>query len=163
MIDLTKMEAYPEVIKWHESQHGSDYDRWQRCPRGDWLLWLAGRAGVDRRSMVLAACAIAREVLHLVPADEPRPLYAIEAAEAWARGEVTLAQVGSAAAARARAAADWAPEAAEAASEAIGAAVNASEADAAREAFLEEGARIVREIISWEAVRDGLEHKGYLR
>ena len=48
---------------------------------------------VDRRRLVLAACACARTVLHLVPAGEDRPRVAIETAERWARGEATLDEV----------------------------------------------------------------------
>jgi hypothetical protein len=56
---------------------------WGDCERGDWMLWLAGRLGVDRVAIARVACAVARSVLHLVPAGEDRPRLAIEAAEAW--------------------------------------------------------------------------------
>jgi hypothetical protein len=81
-------------------------DAWAACPRGDWLLWWAARAGVDRRRIVLAACACARLALPHVAAGEERPLMAIETAERWARGEagITLAEVRAAADAAAYAA-----------------------------------------------------------
>src|SRR5208283_1422257 len=60
---------------------------WEACARPGWLLWLAGRLTMDPRPIVLAACACARTVLHLVAAGEERPRIAIEAAEAWCRGE----------------------------------------------------------------------------
>jgi len=63
--------------------------------RGDWALeWLV-KQGVDHRAVVLAACECARLALVHVPDGEERPRKAIEAAEAWARGEATLDEVDS--------------------------------------------------------------------
>jgi hypothetical protein len=56
---------------------------WDEAPRADWLLWWAGRLGVDKVLLVRCACQIARTVLHLIPAGEERPRLAIEAAERW--------------------------------------------------------------------------------
>src|ERR1700678_1043371 len=36
---------------------------WRECERGDWLLWYCARAGVERKLIVLAACACARLAL----------------------------------------------------------------------------------------------------
>ncbi len=62
------------------------------CPQRNWLFWLAGallkRGHLKREVLVVAACACARSVLHLVPAREARPRLALEVAEQWARGEV---------------------------------------------------------------------------
>jgi hypothetical protein len=81
----------------------------------------------DRKEGVRAACLCAREALRYVPAGELRPLRAIETAEAWTRGEATIAQV--------RAARDeaWAADAAYAAyaADAADAAYAADAADAA--------------------------------
>lgn len=72
---------------------------WKECTRGDWLLWLAARVGVDQQLLVIAACDCARLALGYVPLDEERPRAAIEKAHAWADGTkyVTLSQVRSAA------------------------------------------------------------------
>ena len=70
---------------------------WAGCPRGDWLLWFAAKAGVDRKLLVRAACACARTALKFVPDGELRPLQAIEAAESWCRGEATIEEVQAAA------------------------------------------------------------------
>lgn len=41
---------------------------WETCERGDWLLWITARAGVDRRLVVLAACECARlSLVHVRP------------------------------------------------------------------------------------------------
>jgi hypothetical protein len=77
---------------------------WCDCERGDWMLWLAGRLNVERVALVRVACAVARSVLHLVPAGEERPRLAIEAAEAWC-DEPSPDAAGAAAGAAAAAAA----------------------------------------------------------
>src|SRR5690349_17926772 len=51
---------------------------WNECPRADWLLWFAARRGVDKKKIVLAACACARLALKFVRAGEDRPRLAIE-------------------------------------------------------------------------------------
>jgi hypothetical protein len=69
------------------TRFGDDWERaWNECPRGDWLLAIAARAGVDRKKLVLAAAASARTALDSLPPGENRPLSAIEAAERWASG-----------------------------------------------------------------------------
>lgn len=66
---------------------------WAECPRGDWLIEIAAEAGAFKSLLVLSAAACARLALAYVPAGEGRPLAAIEAAEAWARGEAALTAV----------------------------------------------------------------------
>jgi len=72
-------------------------EAWETCERTDWMLWLAAKAEVDRKTVVLAACAVARTALQYVKPGELRPLNAIETAEAWTRGETTLEEVRRAA------------------------------------------------------------------
>src|SRR5208283_4061809 len=105
---------------------------WEACARPGWLLWLAGRLTTDPRLIVLAACACARTVLHLVAAGEERPRIAIEAAEAWCRGESAAAAAAAFAAANAAYYAAYAAAAAAAdAADAAAAAAAAADADAA--------------------------------
>ena len=128
---LKALHACSEARKWAE---GKTLDEaWATCPRGDWMLWLAGKAGVERKTVVLAACACARLALKHVPKGEKRPLAAIETAEAWARGDngMTLDMVRKAARAAAYAyAASTYAAAAYAAYAASAAAYAASAADA---------------------------------
>ena len=93
-----------EAAEWLNDR--SPKQAWLECERGDWLLWAAAKIGVDRKLVVLAACRCARDALQFVPDGEPRPLKAIEIAEAWARGEATPIAATRASAARAAAAAD---------------------------------------------------------
>lgn len=102
---LLTHRACPEAVKW-ASEYPDLPSAWAACPRGDWMLWLAAKAELcTRQQLVLAACECARLSLKYVPADEVRPLRAIETAEAWARGEATLSAVRDAAYAAASAAA----------------------------------------------------------
>ena len=54
---------------------------WETCPRGDWLIWAAGKAGISPMLLVKAIIPAARRSLVHVPAGEDRPRLAIEAAE----------------------------------------------------------------------------------
>jgi len=139
----------------YAAQHTDPAEAWESCERGDWLLWLAARAGVDRRDLVRASCAVARRALQHVPEGESRPRIAIETAEAWARREVTIAAVRDAAAdatyASAAASAAYASAAADAAADAAYAARANSLRDAANASYaaransLRDAAAIVRE------------------
>ena len=97
---LRSLGACSESIAWADG-YGSAYTTaLAACPDRSWLTWLYGRlltrGHVRREPLVIAACLCAREVLHLVPAGEERPLRAIETAEAWCRGEATLDEVRAA-------------------------------------------------------------------
>jgi hypothetical protein len=102
---LCRLEACSKARDWADGKTLSDV--YKQLHRADWWLWLATRAGVDRRRVALAACACARTALKYAPEGEKRPLHAIELTERWGRGEpgVTLEQVRQAAAYAAYAAA----------------------------------------------------------
>ena len=128
---LTTMNACSSAAQWARTQP-NPYAAWRTCPRGDWLLWWLTRAGLDRKTLVLAACDCARLVLHLDTDEQERPRKAIEAAEAWTRGAATIEDVRAAAyAAAAYADAAYADADAAAAAYADAAAYAAYAADAA--------------------------------
>lgn len=78
--------AQHDVVEWARA-YGTDWERaWNECPRGDWLLGIAARSGVDKKQIVLAAAACARLALEPIDPREERPLRGIEAAESWANG-----------------------------------------------------------------------------
>ena len=81
------------VLGWARGTPGEPEALWNAFSDGGWMLWVAGKAGVERRLLVQAACACARGVVERVPAGEDRPRRALEAAEAWTRGEVGLEAV----------------------------------------------------------------------
>jgi hypothetical protein len=82
-----------------------DPQKWWNCfERGDWMLWVIGKAAgspmsKSRKKLVLCACKCARTALPYIQKGEIRPIRAIEVAEQWARGDigVTLDDVYSAA------------------------------------------------------------------
>ena len=93
---LNDLHACGEAIDWLVEQPNL-YHAWRTCTRADWMLWLLARIGCERSTLVLCACDIARTALCHVPKGEDRPLLAIDAAEAWTRGECSLETVRAAA------------------------------------------------------------------
>ena len=75
---------------------------WAECHRGDWMLWVADRVGVDIKTLTLAKVRCARLVQHLMK--DQRSLDARVIAEAFAAGTATRAQLDAAAATAAYAA-----------------------------------------------------------
>ena len=131
---LTSNYACTESLEWLSDR---DLDTaWAECPRGDWLLWLTAKAGIDRKRLVMSACSTAREALRFVPEGEDRPRIAIETAEAWCRSEATIEQVREA---RWNAAAD--------------AAAAYAAASSARLAMRRKTAEIVRGLIALDEVK----------
>jgi hypothetical protein len=168
---LTKLGACSEAVKW--AVRKTHKRAWETCERGDWLLWIAAKLNVDRKKIVLAACACARTALKYVPAGEDRPRIAIEMAEAWTRGEATIDQARAAADAAyaayaaadaayaAYAAADAARAAYAAARAAADAAFAADHAAYAVYAALKDVANIVRKIIPWNVIKKAIaEYEG---
>ena len=102
---LGSLGACPEAREWAEP-YATLAEAWVACERADWLLWYVGKRGVDRKSLVRAACACARTALPHVPPGEDRPRLAIELAEAWCNGRATIVEVRTAAADAYAAAAD---------------------------------------------------------
>lgn len=80
-------------MTWAEA-FGDDFrGAWNACPRGDWLLAVAARCKVDRRRLVALAASCAALALDCVPTEEARPRRGIEAARAWAGGQLDAAGV----------------------------------------------------------------------
>ena len=155
-------EALKDALNYKTSQ-----ELWEKCARGDWMLWLIGKMSGEpgsekRKNLVLTACKCARLSLKYAGEGELRPLKAIETAEAWAKDEtgITLKEVRASAtdatvaaasatdaAYAAYAAAAYAAYATVAAASATVAAASATTAAAAyaRKKTLSECADIVRE------------------
>ncbi len=70
-------------------------DAWEECSRADWLLFEAARAGVDLKSIVLAACDLCLDVFRAVSLEEAAPLDMVETAQKWARGKVSIQEVSA--------------------------------------------------------------------
>jgi hypothetical protein len=96
---IAAMHPCEDARTWLAEFPGTAAQAWLRCPRGDWMLWVAAHAGVERRLVVRAACDCARLALRFVPSGEERPRLAIEAVERWCKGEASQDDVRAAAAA----------------------------------------------------------------
>jgi hypothetical protein len=84
-----------EAVQWVGRR--SVEEAWKECDRGDWLLWIAARVGVEHKKVVFAACQCVRLALPRVRAGENRPRKAIETAEAWCKGKAKRKDVRDAA------------------------------------------------------------------
>ena len=97
---LTSLDACQAARDWvAKEKHKTLSAAWAACPRGDWMLWMAGKLSgapesEGRKRLVLAACECARLALPRYEKyypDDKRPRRCIEAAEAWANGKATNA------------------------------------------------------------------------
>lgn len=164
---LEKHNPCIEVYTWASQESGSLYNTWRACPRGDWLLWMAAKLGIERKLVVAAACDCAETSLKCVPEGEDRPANAIRVARAWIAGDASIAEVSEARRAAAAAgggvaavAAAYAAAMAAAAAYAVAAdsvaAVAASYAAAARGSQHKEMATLVRKAIPWAAWKSAI-------
>ena len=84
---LTALDACTDAVAWARTQPDPQ-TAWDNCQRGDWMLWCAARAGIDRRSLVLAACDCAETAADHADSDTQMSIvWTIETARLWARGE----------------------------------------------------------------------------
>jgi hypothetical protein len=109
---------------------------WNNCLRGDWMLWIAQRLGIDDRLLTLAKGRCAETVFHLM--EEEISKFAVQQAIRYGKGEISREELDAAAydAADAASAAAYAAfaaayDAAYAASAASAFAASATAADAA--------------------------------
>src|SRR5690606_32047529 len=128
-IEIEKYRPCTEALRFR-MQYNSFQEAWAECPRGDWMLWIAQRVGVDLRTLTRAKALCALTVRHLMK--DERSIKACEVALKFADGEATREELAAAADAAAYAAADAADAAAYAAADAAYAAADAyAVADAA--------------------------------
>ena len=92
-------ESLKDALNFTTSQ-----ELWDKCERGDWMLWLiggtSGEPGCEKRKkLVITACKCAGLALRYAEKGERLPLKSIETAESWANGTgATLDEVRDAAA-----------------------------------------------------------------
>ena len=128
-------------------------EAWQACPRGDWMLWIADKVGVDKKLLTLAKGMCAGTVRHLMK--DERSLKAVDTAIAYGRGKATKEQLDAAADAADAAAydADAYDAAAYAATDAYDAADVYAATDAARVKNQKQTADICRDILTVEIMK----------
>ena len=83
---LTALHAGRELAAWAGTQPDLA-TAWRECKRGDWMLWLAGVAEIDRRLLVAAACDCAETALdHVREEDLIAVLLALHVAREFVAG-----------------------------------------------------------------------------
>lgn len=97
-------------------QFNTFQEAWEACPRGDWMLWIAKKVGVDKRTLTLAKGLCADTVVHLMK--DQRSRNAVTVAIAYGNGNASEEELADAAYAAYDAAADAAASAAYAAANA---------------------------------------------
>jgi len=88
---LNSIHACSEAVTWVGNR--GLMTAWRDCPRGDWMLWLAARSGVEHKLLVLAACDCAETALKYVPKGANRPAKCIQVTRDWCAGKATLDDV----------------------------------------------------------------------
>jgi hypothetical protein len=140
---LIELGACDDALNWADGRTAAE--AWEQCERGDWLLWWSQKEAADARELTLAKARCAKLVIHLMK--DERSIAAVEAAENYGLGlismeELTAASSSSAASAYAAYASAYAASAA-----AYAAYADADSADAAKSETLKICAEIVRENI----------------
>ena len=136
---------------------------WRYCHRGDWMLWLAFKVGVNKRTLTLAKGLCAKTVIHLMK--DQRSKDAVKAAIDYGEGKIndnklnadayaSAAYASAASAAYASAYASYAAYASDAAASASDAAASAAyDAYAAKINNQKLTADICREILTEEILK----------
>ena len=91
--DIEKYAPCKDALEWYNNQPDSR-TAWETCPRGDWMLWIARRLGVDQRKLFLAKGYCAKTVLHLMK--DERSKKAVDVAIAYGEGKATNEELNSA-------------------------------------------------------------------
>jgi hypothetical protein len=106
---LIKLNACKEAIEWAGDRTIEEIVK--ECDRGDWLLWLAKKIGIELQPLTLAKGHCANTVRHLM--ENERSIKAVDMAIAFGEGRATMEELNNAAAASyAAAAASYAANAA---------------------------------------------------
>jgi hypothetical protein len=79
--------AAQDVVSWAEPFGDDASALWAACPRGDWLLGIAARAGVEPRLVARAAAEVLVLARDHLPHDDALARAALESVVRGARGE----------------------------------------------------------------------------
>ena len=151
---LNQFSPCSDALGWMKTQDSPE-TAWQNCERGDWMLWIAKKLGVDDRKLTMAKYHCAAQVLHLMK--DQRSLDAMAACLRYVNGEISREELNAAASYAAYAAASYTSYAAAAASYAAYAAASytfyaaasyAAASYAARKESLKKSADICRQYLT---------------
>lgn len=65
MIEIERYKPCAEAMEYRK-QFVTFQEAWESCPRGDWMLWIAFKVEVDKRTLFLAKGLCAATVRHLM-------------------------------------------------------------------------------------------------
>ena len=88
--DISKYNPCSEAVKFY-SGYKTFEEAWDNCPRGDWMLWIAQRVGVNKRKMTLVKALCAETVKHLM--NDERSLNALKVAKQYGRYKANDSQL----------------------------------------------------------------------
>lgn len=91
---LTPNELEISWLAWIAGK--STYDIWYACPRGDLLVWMLVRTGVEPSLVVEAVCACVEPLLACLPSEECFLWWTLVVLRAWVRGDATQDEVEAA-------------------------------------------------------------------
>ena len=93
---LEDINACEEACEWVKENNFTLNEAWQKCKRGDWMLWLIKKANLcDHRKLTLAKARCAKLVIHLMKDERSRK--AIEVAEDYGNNKATKDDLAAAA------------------------------------------------------------------
>jgi hypothetical protein len=86
---------YPckDAMDWFLTQKNYK-EAWKNCPRGDWMLWIAQKLGVNDRKLTLAKGKCAETVIHLMK--DQRSIDAVRAAIDYGNGLINKKELNAA-------------------------------------------------------------------
>src|SRR3990167_9148624 len=88
--NIYKFKPCLDAIEYYDTCKSSE-KAWNNCPRGDWMLWIASKLGVDIKILTLTKVHCALTVRHLIK--DKRSIKALEVALKFANGKATLKEL----------------------------------------------------------------------
>jgi hypothetical protein len=86
---LENFNACSKAIKW--AGHKTTRDAWETCHRGDWMLWIASKLGVDKRKLYLCNAEIAYQIIDLM--DDKRSVNAVRVAYLYGISMISIKEL----------------------------------------------------------------------
>ena len=88
--NIYKFKPCLDAIEYYDTCKSSE-KAWNNCPRGDWMLWIALKLGVNIKILTLAKVHCALTMKHLIK--DKRSIKALEVALKFANNKATLKEL----------------------------------------------------------------------
>tara|TARA_R100000951_G_scaffold37874_1_gene32238 strand:+ start:5563 stop:6090 length:528 start_codon:yes stop_codon:yes gene_type:complete len=96
MTEINKYNPCSEAVEFR-NQFETFQEAWEKCPRGDWMLWIASKLNVNIRTLTYVKALCAETVLHLMK--DERSVNAVKVAKRFGKYKTDKKQLKIAAAA----------------------------------------------------------------